>query len=438
MDPYAILGLLPGCSEVNVKKAYRNLALKHHPDKTGPENAEKMKEINLAYEKLIAIHQREEQQRKEKIQRNNCTGFPFWRPHSNRQPRSGTRCDDTSQNDNFCSESQRPTPSSRFQPGISRNGSEESNTYTSRAGETFQETAKAWRMFDALTHEEAKLNKQEEELNIQYGQPRRPYEELRKQKERLILQQRQLRTRWQEYREKYHPYAKLFSQFRLRQPFNHREAFNVPPDPWQTMQRSGLGGKFRITWSDPDPCGSLASQKPIHQSFRDIMQMFEVYLFGSEPHLFLARISWAVGCVSSKGQAFDAQGEDLLKNLHTSWQNGAAFEELWFEIGRLHHHLKCFKLTHSAFLGRDEVEFMTEAGFAQLALRTGAGQVLLDSRSSSNDMPGRWYSDDTPGTPYMWANAGYFASSREVDEASYRREKGDLPEGWEEFDKEST
>ncbi len=56
---YKILGLNPGVSIAEVKKAYRKLALKHHPDRVahlGKEFAdvaeEKFKKINEAYEKV--------------------------------------------------------------------------------------------------------------------------------------------------------------------------------------------------------------------------------------------------------------------------------------------------------------------------------------------------------------------------------------------------
>ena len=55
MDPYSVLGLRPGASDEEVKKAYKSLAKKYHPDVAGnsPEAARKMQEINAAYDQII-------------------------------------------------------------------------------------------------------------------------------------------------------------------------------------------------------------------------------------------------------------------------------------------------------------------------------------------------------------------------------------------------
>lgn len=50
MDYYSTLGLQRSASDADIKKAYRGLAMKHHPDRGGDEK--KFKEISTAYECL--------------------------------------------------------------------------------------------------------------------------------------------------------------------------------------------------------------------------------------------------------------------------------------------------------------------------------------------------------------------------------------------------
>jgi len=55
-DYYQILGIQKGASEDEIKKAFRKLAHKYHPDKGGDEN--KFKEINEAYQILSSKEKR--------------------------------------------------------------------------------------------------------------------------------------------------------------------------------------------------------------------------------------------------------------------------------------------------------------------------------------------------------------------------------------------
>lgn len=59
-DPYKVLGVAPNASDDEVKKAYRELARKYHPDKYAGSDladlaSEKMKEVNAAYEEIQAM-----------------------------------------------------------------------------------------------------------------------------------------------------------------------------------------------------------------------------------------------------------------------------------------------------------------------------------------------------------------------------------------------
>jgi|GEM_PF-808830 len=60
-DYYQILGVSPEASAEEIKKAYRTLALKYHPDRnSAPDAAEKFKEITAAYGVLIDENKRRE------------------------------------------------------------------------------------------------------------------------------------------------------------------------------------------------------------------------------------------------------------------------------------------------------------------------------------------------------------------------------------------
>lgn len=53
-DPYSVLGVSKSATEADIKKAYRTLAKKHHPDhnQTDPKAVDRLSEVNQAYEIL--------------------------------------------------------------------------------------------------------------------------------------------------------------------------------------------------------------------------------------------------------------------------------------------------------------------------------------------------------------------------------------------------
>lgn len=82
-DPYKILGLQRGASDEDVKKAYRQLAKKYHPDMNpGDEHAAKMmNDINAAYDQI-------KNPPKQTATQNAYDPFSGWYQQSQRQQRS--------------------------------------------------------------------------------------------------------------------------------------------------------------------------------------------------------------------------------------------------------------------------------------------------------------------------------------------------------------
>jgi ferredoxin len=61
---YNILGIQERATQLEIKKAYRRMARKYHPDRNGSSHAEDMiKKINAAYEVLSDIHKRDQYDR---------------------------------------------------------------------------------------------------------------------------------------------------------------------------------------------------------------------------------------------------------------------------------------------------------------------------------------------------------------------------------------
>lgn len=54
-DPYELLGIEPGATKAEIRRAYRRLAKRYHPDAnpSGGATAERFKEVQRAYEFLV-------------------------------------------------------------------------------------------------------------------------------------------------------------------------------------------------------------------------------------------------------------------------------------------------------------------------------------------------------------------------------------------------
>lgn len=80
IDPYKVLGVSPGASPDEIKKAYRKKAKAYHPDlnPNDPDAARKMNEVNEAYDLLQnpeKYRARQEQEQKSQQYRSSYSGY---------------------------------------------------------------------------------------------------------------------------------------------------------------------------------------------------------------------------------------------------------------------------------------------------------------------------------------------------------------------------
>lgn len=142
-NPFKELGLRPHHTEQDVKKAYRALALKYHPDKAGQKGEEKMKLINAAHEEImskrlarLATPPRAAKQRSEERRRQQKYTSPT--PSSHKR-RSSEDADDIEIDTDDSKDSPSPTqPSHDDDEGSEKGAGEVDPNYYSEAGTQYE------------------------------------------------------------------------------------------------------------------------------------------------------------------------------------------------------------------------------------------------------------------------------------------------------------
>ena len=83
-DYYKILGLSPDCSQEDIKKAYRKLAWRSHPDSCGKEDSSEFREVQEAYEAIGEQIQRNNYDRERQTEQQGARNIPSHSFHAGR------------------------------------------------------------------------------------------------------------------------------------------------------------------------------------------------------------------------------------------------------------------------------------------------------------------------------------------------------------------
>ena len=83
-DPYKVLGVAPDASDEEIKKAYRDLTKKYHPDlhPDDPKAAEKMNDVNAAYDQIKNGGGQTAYAQADPFAGYGAYGWPGWNPYN--------------------------------------------------------------------------------------------------------------------------------------------------------------------------------------------------------------------------------------------------------------------------------------------------------------------------------------------------------------------
>ena len=405
-EAYTVLGLLSSCAIEDVKKAYRKLALRWHPDKAGESGNEKMKEINAAQECIVTGFERREGQ---------PNAITVYNPQESPKPGSApARKQSTEAKPNgeyswtgsnpFGAGPQSSDRTSGPESSSSGSGASRSGDGSTDHGKEKQKPSGSGKA--AIKIACTNCGSFRCPFSAHRVVPSKSSSEPRHNQANSFFASRQASTE-ETARRRAQDYA--WQQAQKAEAERQAQWGRPPPDqmpvfgdPWTYCEKPGFGVKFRTTWTYSRPAIVPMWHEATYVKFGKIMQVFETHCFAKEPNRRGIIGPDVDGYSSMRVRVFDEEGEDMLKEFHSRWQNWdyrTGQESLWQGIGRVHAYLRSFKLAHAQGVEYEEIERIKKWTVEDALSHTGVLRcVLLDQLPSMAigfaGIPGQAYCED--------------------------------------------
>lgn len=407
-DSLVVLGLRLPCTEADVKKAYRRLALQHHPDKAGPSGTERMKEINAAFEHI--------------------NGSKLWlsgksdtAPQPKGKPEEGTNSNSGDRAGPSAEQKQRPQP--EHKPDRSEQKSSRARPYAKSSKGTYyhpkygsyvpEASSQKYQNSEGPRFSNAKNQQRTDSYQAKdfsgfgpcpFNGPSQQYRNSNKPRASTSTKPRQSDANRQTSFSGCgaHAFTQPGQQSpnvnERQQPSNNAEPADFdfdfpfrftdspftqePPDHLWNIFCTDLdtGQRYRQAWTCPSPRGSDPTEEWGHEQFRRAMRRFETHLYFNEPNKINGCFAPDIPSVQQCLLVHEKELNARMKISWIEWRKRFAFTgplmQSWYRIGELHLLLRLLKMRVAYCYDSELYEQIRQCGLPEMVLGTGVAEMM--------------------------------------------------------------